>query len=43
MALADIPAPLTTYEAHVTGNRVLGGTGGADVYIAGLIHIPSRT
>jgi hypothetical protein len=42
MALADIPAPLTTYEAHVTGNRVLGGTGGPDVYIAGLIHISQQ-
>src|SRR5689334_11890936 len=39
MALNDIPAPLTTYEAHVIGNRVLGGPGGADVYIAGLIYI----
>jgi hypothetical protein len=39
MALADVPAPLTTYEAHVVGNRVLGGAGGADVYIAGLIYI----
>ena len=39
MALNDVPAPLTTYEAHVIGNRVLGGAGGADVYIAGLIYI----
>jgi hypothetical protein len=39
MALADVPAPLTTYEAQVIGNRVLGGPGGADVYIAGLIYI----
>lgn len=39
MALADVPAPMTTYEAHVIGNRVLGGAGGADVYIAGLIYI----
>ncbi|MBZ5522802.1 MAG: hypothetical protein LAP21_11240 [Acidobacteriia bacterium] len=39
MALADVPAPMTTYEAHVVGNRVLGGPGGADVYIAGLIWI----
>jgi hypothetical protein len=39
MALDDIPTPLTTYEAHVIGNRVLGGPGGADVYIAGLIYI----
>jgi hypothetical protein len=39
MAQDDVPAPLTTYEAHVIGNRVLGGPGGADVYIAGLIYI----
>lgn len=42
MALNDIPAPLTTYEAHVIGNRVLGGAGGADVYIAGLIYISQQ-
>lgn len=36
MALADIPAPLTTYEAHVVGNRVIGTT---DQYIAGLIYL----
>src|SRR6476646_4550875 len=39
MALADVPAPMTTYEAQVIGNRVIGGAGGADVYIAGLIYI----
>lgn len=33
MALADLPAPLTTYEAQVIGNRV------GDTYIAGLIYI----
>src|SRR3954470_785181 len=42
MAQADAPAPLTTYEAHVIGNRVLGGAGGADVYIAGLIYISQQ-
>src|SRR3954465_4966516 len=42
MALADIPAPLTTYEAHVVGNRVLGGPAGADLYIAGLISISQQ-
>jgi hypothetical protein len=36
LALADVPAPLTTYEAHVVGNRVIGTT---DQYIAGLISI----
>src|SRR6476661_61546 len=39
MALNDVPAPLTTYEAQVIGNRVLGGPAGADLYIAGLIYI----
>ena len=33
LALADSPAPLTAYQAHVVGNRVNG------VYIAGLITI----
>ena len=42
MALNDVPAPLTTYEAHVIGNRVLGGPGGADVYIAGLVYISQQ-
>ena len=42
MALADVPAPMTTYEAQVIGNRVLGGPGGADVYIAGLIYISQQ-
>src|SRR5512140_10295 len=39
LALADLPAPLTTYEAHVIGNRVLGGPAGADLQIAGLVYI----
>lgn len=42
LALSDLPAPLTTYEAQVVGNRVLGGPGGADVYIAGLIYISQQ-
>lgn len=42
MALADLPAPLTTYEMHVVGNRVLGGPAGADLYIAGLVHIAQQ-
>lgn len=42
MALADVPAPLATYEARIVGNRVLGGPGGADVYIAGLIWISQQ-
>lgn len=39
MALSDVPTPMTTYEAEVVGNRVLGGPAGADLYIAGLIYI----
>jgi hypothetical protein len=40
MALADVPAPLTTYEVHVAGNRVLPDANHAtDQYIAGLIDI----
>ena len=35
--------PITTYEMHVIGNRVLGGTGGADVYIAGLVNISQQS
>jgi hypothetical protein len=42
MALADVPAPMTTYEAQVIGNRVLGGPAGADLYIAGLIYISQQ-
>jgi hypothetical protein len=42
MAMADVPAPLTTYEVQVVGNRVLGGAGGADVYIAGLIYVSQQ-
>ncbi|HET9839182.1 MAG TPA: hypothetical protein VFR84_13175, partial [Candidatus Angelobacter sp.] len=36
MAAADVPTPLTTYEAHVVGNRV------GDTYIAGLIWISQQ-
>ena len=42
MALEDVPAPLTTYEMHVVGNRVLGGPAGADVYIAGLVNVSQQ-
>jgi hypothetical protein len=34
--------PLTTWEVHVVGNRVLGGPAGADVYIAGLIDVSQQ-
>jgi hypothetical protein len=41
MAMADVPRPLTTYEARVVGNRVITGTGTStsDQYIAGLVNI----
>ncbi|TMB33878.1 MAG: hypothetical protein E6J61_04675 [Deltaproteobacteria bacterium] len=42
LALNDLPAPLINYEVHVVGNRVLGGPGGADLYIAGLVNITSH-
>ena len=42
MAMADLPAPLTTYEVHVVGNRVLGGPAGADLYIAGLVNVAQQ-
>lgn len=42
LALADSPKPRTTFEVHVVGNRVLGGPGGADVYIAGLINVAQQ-
>ncbi len=42
MALADLPTPMSTYEVHVVGNRVIGGPGGADLYIAGLIYISQQ-
>jgi len=39
MAAADTPAPMSTYEAHVVGNRVIGAS---DQYIAGLIYISQQ-
>ena len=36
MALADMPAPLATFEAHVVGNQV------DDTYIAGLVTISQQ-
>lgn len=36
LAMADVPAPLTTYEAHIVGNRV------GDTYIAGLMWISQQ-
>jgi len=37
LALADSPAPLTTYEIHVQGNRV------GDLYIAGLVFMSQQS
>ena len=36
MALADVPAPLSTYEAQITGNQVNG------TFIAGLIYVSQQ-
>jgi hypothetical protein len=36
MALADAPAPMSTYEVHAVGNRV------GDTYIAGLVDISQQ-
>src|SRR4051812_1289294 len=43
LALNDLPVPLANYEAHVVGNRVLGGASGADMSIAGLVYITSHS
>lgn len=40
LALTDTPKPLTTYEVHVVGNRVIDATG--DRYIAGLVNISQQ-
>ncbi len=40
MALGDSPKPLTTYEVHVVGNRVINGSG--DRYIAGMVDISEQ-
>ena len=40
MALNDLPKPLTTYEVHVVGNRVINGNG--DRYIAGMVDISQQ-
>ena len=43
MAAADVPAPLTDYEAHVVGNRVMGGPFAPDVYIAALVFVSQNS
>ncbi|GAA2499337.1 PKD domain-containing protein [Terrabacter carboxydivorans] len=40
LALGDSPKPLTTYEVHVVGNRVIDNSG--DRYIAGLVHVAQQ-
>ena len=40
MASADLPAPLSTYEVHVIGNRVINGA--SDQYIAGLVFVSQQ-
>jgi hypothetical protein len=42
LALFDTPAPLTTSEVHVIGNRVTTAAGG-DQYIAGLIYLSQQS
>lgn len=39
LALSDTPKPLTTYEVHVQGNRVVNPATGTDSYIAGLVYL----
>jgi hypothetical protein len=41
LARADIPAPMTTYEIHVAGNRV--ASGGGDQAIVGLMFIAQQS
>jgi hypothetical protein len=43
LALSDTPKPLTTYEVHVQGNRVVNPSAGTDQYIAGLIFIAQQS
>jgi hypothetical protein len=43
LALSDTPKPLTTYEVHVQGNRVVNTSAGTDQYIAGLIYISQQS
>ena len=43
LALSDTPKPLTTYEVHVQGNRVVNPGTGRDQYIAGLVYIAQQS
>ncbi len=42
LAMFDTPAPLTTSEVHVIGNRVTTAVGG-DQYIAGLVYLSQQS
>jgi len=42
LAMFDTPAPLTTSEVHVIGNRVTTAPGG-DQYIAGLVYLSQQS
>lgn len=42
LAMFDTPAPLTTSEVHVIGNRVTTAAGG-DQYIAGLVYLSQQS
>jgi hypothetical protein len=42
LAMFDNPAPLTTSEVHVIGNRVTTAAGG-DQYIAGLVYLAQQS
>jgi hypothetical protein len=42
LAMFDAPAPLTTSEVHVIGNRVTTAVGG-DQYIAGLVYLSQQS
>jgi hypothetical protein len=41
LARTDTPAPATTYEVHIQGNRL--GSGGSEQYIAGLMFISQQS
>src|SRR5450432_3107485 len=43
LALSDTPKPLTSYEVHVIGNRVVNPAAGRDEYVAGLIYISQQS
>src|ERR1051325_3394256 len=43
LALSDTPKPLTDYEIHVIGNRVVNPGTGRDEYVAGLIYIAQNS